>query len=379
MPHHKSHTNKQAKTKKQKDIQPEVLRSTYSVQIRASRLVQMLYDQQEHDNGVRPWMTAPYIAEQIGVTTRTLTEDITRLREDQGLPIRYLEKRKGIGFTERVTSLPTMVCTGSESMGLCVGMLGLSLHAGTPYAAGARSIAKKLTAGLRKELAVEFEALEKAVSFHCIGADVNIKPVTFEVITPAVIYHQELEIEYAKIDDSVNDGAKDAAPGRRRVEPLHLACIDQGWYLLAWDKMRTAVRTFALRRIRQIRMTGTTFKPRRFNVTKHLKHSFGAFSSGTPEFIRLRFWGRAASVVQEFLWHPTQAFEQVPGHPDMIDMTMTVSRSPRLIGWIGEWLGEVAVLEPITIRDDFRDRALKAYEDQLRVGAAYDRTKSISS
>jgi hypothetical protein len=63
----------------------------------------------------------------------------------------------------------------------------------------------------------------------------------------------------------------------------------------------------------------------------------------------------------------------------MIDMTMTVSRSPRLIGWIGEWLGEVAVLEPVSLRDEFRDRALKAYEDQLRVGAAYDRTKSISS
>jgi proteasome accessory factor B len=371
--------NKQSKAKAQQAATPEVLRSTYSVQIRAARLIQMLYDQQKGDNGVRPWMTAPYIAEQLGVTTRTLSEDIARLREDQGLPVRYIEKRKGIGFTEKVDSVPTMVCTSSESMGLCVGMLGLSLHAGTPYAAGARSIAKKLTAGLRKELAVEFEALEKAVSFHCIGADVNIKPVTFEVITPAVIYHQELEIEYAKVYDSVNDGAKDADPGRRRVEPLHLACIDQGWYLLAWDRKRNGVRTFALRRIRQIRMTGTTFKPRRFNVTKHLKHGFGAFSSGDPETIRLRFWGRAASIVQEFLWHPTQAFEQVPGHPEMIDMTMNVSISPRLIGWIGEWLGEVAVLEPVTLRDKFRDLALKAYEDQLRIGREWDATHPTSS
>jgi predicted DNA-binding transcriptional regulator YafY len=360
-----------------KSQKPEIVRSTYGVQIRASRLVQMLYEQQERDNGVRPWMTAPYIADQLGVTTRTLTEDIARLRDDQGLPIRYLEKRKGIGFTEKVTALPTIVCTGSESMGLCVAMQGLSLHAGSPYAAGARSIAKKLTAGLRKELAVEFEALDKAVSFHCIGADINIRPVTFEVVTPAVIYQQELEIEYAKIDEAINDGARDADPGRRLVEPLHLACIDQGWYLLAWDRTRKGVRTFALRRIRNIRMTGTTLKPRRFHVTKHLKHSFGAFSSGTPEIIRLRFWGRAAGVVQEFLWHPTQAFEPVPNHPEMIDMTMTVSRSPRLLGWIGEWLGEVAVLDPVPLRDEFRDRALKAYDDQLRVGAEWDSRKNL--
>jgi proteasome accessory factor B len=264
-------------------------------------------------------------------------------------------------------------------MGLCVAMQGLSLHAGSPYAAGARSIVQKLTAGLRKELAVEFEALEKAVSFHCIGADVNIRPVTFEVITPSIIYRQELEIEYAKVNESVHDGAKDAEPGRRLVEPLHAACIDQGWYLLAWDRKRTDIRTFALRRIREIRMTGTTFKPRRFDVKKHLKHSFGAFSSGKPEHIRLRFWGRAAVVVQEFLWHPSQSFEKVPGHPEMIDMTITVSRSPRLLGWIGEWLGEVAVLEPISLRDEFRNRALKAYEDQLRIGSAYDLANSSSS
>jgi predicted DNA-binding transcriptional regulator YafY len=358
---------------------PTLARTPYRTQIRMARINQMMLEQQEHDNGVTAWLTTEKIAIELEDSVRTISEAIKRMREEFGIPIHYVEKRKGIGYTEKVTSLPTFTCSQSESMGLCVGMLGLSLHAGTPYAAGARSIAKKLTAGLRKELAVEFEALEKAVSFHCIGADANIKPVTFAVITPAIIYHQELEIEYAKIDDSVNDGAKDADPGRRRVEPLHLACIDQGWYLLAWDRMRTAMRTFALRRIRQIRMTGTTFKPRRFNVTKHLKHSFGAFSSGTPETIRLRFWGRAAGVVPEFLWHPTQAFEQVPGHPDMIDITMTVSRSPRLIGWIGEWLGEVAVLEPVPLRDEFRDRALKAYEDQLRVGADWDSQNSSSS
>jgi proteasome accessory factor B len=367
-------------TKKTKNIEPEVHRSTYSVQVRAAQLVQMLYDQQEHDNGVRPWMTAPYIAEQLGVTTRTLTEDITRLRDDQGLPIKYVEKRKGIGFTERVTSLPTMTCTQSESEGLCISMLGISLHSGTPYAAGARSIAKKLTAGLRKELAVGFEALEKAVSFHCIGADAFIPPVNFEVATPAVIYHQELEFEYAKpaTGEPRNDGAKDADIGLRRVEPLHLACIDFGWYLLAWDPSREDVRTFALRRIRKIRMTGVTCKPRRFNVHKELKDSFGAFRGGKAENIRLLLWGRAASVIPEFLWHNSQKFEPVPGEPGKLTMTMRVSTNPRFIGWICEWLGNVAVLEPVSLREAVQHAAEKGLEDQLRIGARWDATKSIS-
>jgi predicted DNA-binding transcriptional regulator YafY len=273
-----------------------------------------------------------------------------------------------------------MSCTQSESEGLCISMLGISLHSGTPYAAGARSIAKKLTAGLRKEPAVEFEALEKAVSFHCIGADVFIPPVNFEVATPAVIYHQELEIEYAKpSDESQNNGVKDADIGLRRVEPLHLACIDFGWYLLAWDPSREDVRTFALRRIRKIRMTGVTCKPRRFNVYKELKDSFGAFRGGKAENIRLLLWGRAASIIPEFLWHHSQKFQPVPGEPGKLYMTMRVSPNPRLVGWICEWLGNIAVLEPPTLREQVQNAAKQGYEDQLHIGAEWDSARRAAS
>jgi predicted DNA-binding transcriptional regulator YafY len=245
---------------------------------------------------------------------------------------------------------------------------------------GARSIAKKLTAGLRKELAVEFEALEKAVSFHCIGADAFIPPVNFEIVTPAIIYHQELEIEYVKpYGEPRNDGAKDAEPGLRRVEPLHHACIDFGWYLFAWDPKHEDVRTFALRRMRKIRMTGVTCKPRRFDVNKQLEHSFGAFHSKNPEDIRLLLWGRAASVIPEFLWHRSQKFEPVPRQPDKRYMTMKVSVNPRLIGWICEWLGGIAVLEPVTLREEVQKATKKGYDDQLRIGAEWDASRPYSS
>jgi predicted DNA-binding transcriptional regulator YafY len=364
-----------AKAKKiGKTPKSHLVRTSYGVQVRVARVTQMLLEQQEHDNGVKPWMTTAYIAEQLGDSVRTVSEAIARMRDDFGLPVHYVERRKGVGFTEKVTSLPTMTCSQSESMGLCVAMLGLSLHAGTPYAAGARSIAKKLTAGLCKELSVEFEALEKAVSFHCIGADAFIPPVNFEVATPAIIYHQELEIEYVKAygEEPTDDGAKDSESGLRRIEPLHVACIDFGWYLFAWDPKHKNVRTFALRRMRQIRMTGVTCKPRRFNVKKQLADSFGAFRGDNPENIRLLLWGRAGRVIPEFLWHHSQKFEPVPGQPDKKYMTMRVSVNPRLIGWICEWLRGIAVLQPVTLREEVEKAARQGLEDQLRIGAEWD-------
>jgi proteasome accessory factor B len=249
----------------------------------------------------------------------------------------------------------------------------MSIHAGTPYADGARSIARKLTAGLRKELAVEFESLEQAVSFHCIGADAFIAPANFELITPAVIHRQQLEIEYAKTYGFCSlDGSRDADPGLRRVEPLHLACIDFGWYLFAYDLKRKAVRTFALRRIRALRMTALSCEPRRFDVQKELESSFGPFRGDKPEQVRLRFWGRAAGVIPEFVWHRSQTIEPMPGRADTIHLTMKVSINPRLVGWICEWLGEVAVLEPKSLRDQVRDAARKGFEDQERIGAEWD-------
>src|SRR5688572_11387322 len=144
-------------------------RGFWHLQVRAAQFLQMMLDQQETDNGVRPWKSKESIAFDLRVSKRSVTEMMSRLR-DMGVPVDYVARREGIGFTGKVTSVPALVCTQHESMGLCVAMLGLSVHSATPYAAGARSMAIKLTAGLRKELAVEFEALEQSISFHCIGA-----------------------------------------------------------------------------------------------------------------------------------------------------------------------------------------------------------------
>jgi len=42
--------------------------------------------------------------------------------------------------------------------------------------------------------------------------------------------------------------------------------------------------------------------------------------------------------------------------------------NPRLIGWICEWLGGIAVREPVTLREKVQEATKKGYEDQLRVG-----------
>jgi hypothetical protein len=134
----------------------------------------------------------------------------------------------------------------------------------------------------------------------------------------------------------VLDGKRDSESGIRRVEPLHLACIDFGWYLFAFDLLRKDIRTFALRRIKALRPTGRTFAPRRFNVKKELAHSFGPYLNRKPENVKLLFWGHAANVIPEFIWHSSQKIMPVPGAPGEIEVDLSVSINPRFVGWIKE-------------------------------------------
>jgi predicted DNA-binding transcriptional regulator YafY len=312
--------------------------------------------------------TAEQLAELLGCSRRTIFRLIAIMQDDEGLPVDVIRERGGYGYTREVTHLSHHFYTQYENTALCFAMQGLSIYKDAPFAAGVRSALRKITSTSCKELALEFDELEKRITYHCTGADAFIPPENFETLTPAVIHHQELEMTYltGHPEDRALDGATDSEPGVRRVEPLHLACIDFGWYLYAYDPARKEIRTFALRRIRTLRTTGKTCKPRRFNIHKELAHSFGAFHGGEPEDIHLRIWGRAGQIIPEFLWHKSQVIQKVVDRPGYFDVSLRVVINPRFLGWIMEWAGEIAVRQPTSLANDFKQRLLDAYAAQKR-------------
>ena len=66
---------------------------------------------------------------------------------------------------------------------------------------------------------------------------------------------------------------------RRTVRPHHLGQIEHGWYLIAFDPARGAMRTFALQRISNLAMLKTKFtREAGFNARDHLGGGFGVWS-----------------------------------------------------------------------------------------------------
>jgi len=77
---------------------------------------------------------------------------------------------------------------------------------------------------------------------------------TLAVIRDAVAGGTQLDFDYLN-----SRGERE----RRRVDPLRIESIDQDWYLRGWDHLRTAIRTFRLDRIDDLRATDQpiTYRP----------------------------------------------------------------------------------------------------------------------
>jgi WYL domain len=84
-----------------------------------------------------------------------------------------------------------------------------------------------------------------------------------------------------------------------------------------------------------------------WDARRQLAESFAAFR-GPPTTVRLAFRRRAARLVVERQWHPTQVV--VPRADGRVEVVMRVLLSVGLRGWVLSWVPEVEVVEPRELR-----------------------------
>lgn len=304
------------------------------------------------------------LGEDLEVNPKTIQRDLDFMRDRLGLPIDYDAVTRGYRYSRPVAQFPSVQITEGELIALAVARQALGQYRGTPFERPLRAAFHKLTAGLRDQIQFAWfsdgedgDPTEDgaggdaaAISFRsaAAGRGVVTDLAGFEAASGAVLRGEEVEFLYRKLDA--------AGPSRRRVRPLHLACIDGGWYLFGLDALRTEMplRTFALSRMAELRPTGERFeRPAKFSLEEHLANSFGVFApAGPPVEVRLRFDPFAARLVQERTWHASQRLSPRPGGGGGggVDLTLRVSLSPEVERWVLGWGEHVEVLAPVDLR-----------------------------
>lgn len=280
------------------------------------------------------------LARQLEVSSKTIQRDLEFMRYQLGLPIEYDQLHFGFVYTEPVSSFPSVQVTEGEVVALFVAQKALQQYRGTPFEKPLRSAFEKIGHGLRDKFTFTWSDLDAAISFRSAGHSVNDLE-TFEALSGAVLRSEELTFAYRKLRGSRAE--------TRRVRPYHLGCVENQWYLFAFDLDRDQLRTFALPRVCSPRRTGARFRrPTDFSITRFLDSSFGVFQSAGRVIVRVRFQPFAAQLVRERIWHHSQKIREMGGGG--LELQLQLGSLEEIERWILSWGDQAEVLEPVRLR-----------------------------
>ena len=281
------------------------------------------------------------LALDLEVVPKTVQRDIEFMRDRLDLPIEFDFRRNGFHYTASVENFPTVQVTEQELIALCVAEKALAQYRGTPFEGPLHAAFQKLTEGLTDVVSFRWVDLDSTISFRSLGTTVADLEL-FEAVSRAVLRSQELEFQYHKL---VGRGHEP-----RRVQPYHLGCIENQWYLFAFDLDRQQMRTFVLGRMKEVQSTGNRFtRPEDFSMTKHLGDSFGVFSAdGKPQEVRIRFDAFAARLVRERKWHASQKIKELADGE--VELSLKLGNLTEIQRWVLSWGEHARVVVPEALR-----------------------------
>jgi predicted DNA-binding transcriptional regulator YafY len=287
------------------------------------------------------------IAAEIEVTPKTIQRDITFMRDELQLPIEYDAVRHGYYYTREVGDFPLLEVTVEDAVALFLARRALLPLQNSPLEATLRESFRRLSRSLEGKVSFRWSDLDQAFNVRDQGiAKSDI--ATFEKLAGAVMESKEVSFEYRNLNSK--------SSRRRQVRPYTLSDVGGCWYLIGHDQSRDAVRTFAVPRIKALRvLTGRFVRPDDFDADSYLGESFGiwrtADGTGKSHRVRIRLEGWAARVAAERRWHPSQEIKKLKGKTEAIEIQFELANFEEIASWVMSWGALAEVLTPKALRD----------------------------
>lgn len=310
---------------------------------RTDRLVAMVL----HLQG-RRLVRAEDLARRFEISLRTVYRDMAALGE-AGVPI---AGEAGVGYTlVKGYHLPPVMLTAAEAGALFLGGELVREFTDDSLRKPSVSALEKLRAVLPLE---QRDQVERTARTTVVMG--GAKPeAALGGAAPAVLRPLQEAVARRRLVSMRYRGREDAEDRARTVEPLGVLFYGGRWYLVAWCRLRDALRHFRLDRISAFEPSSETFATREdFDLGEHIAE---CGRSGPSYPARVWFSDRAAGRARHESYATLAEETRRDGGAEYSMLTWS---HEWLAGWLLSFGGEAEALEPAELRAAVRRLATAA-------------------
>jgi len=305
--------------------------------------------------GARHGITIGELADEFGVTKRTLYRDLKAL-EEAGYPL-VSEITDGTTYWKLEASfkgVPPVTFTLNELMALYSSRKLIISPGTSPFSTELQSAFKKIESALPARHIARLEKIEEIFTpLMKASKKIDLNKGIFETVQWALINQNILKVKYKP------------RKGNRAfpfvVHPYSLLFYKGEFYLLCFVSGK-GIRYFALEGIKKAETMKERFEiPEDFSISEFLKVPFGLFH-GKPITVKVVFDKELSDYIQRRTWHPSQKIKEL--QDGRILLTMTASGKEGIKAWILSFGPKAVVLSPKHFREEIRaeiSQALAVY------------------
>ncbi|HLV10602.1 MAG TPA: YafY family protein [Halanaerobiales bacterium] len=300
-------------------------------------------------NRHRKWKVRE-LAEHFGVTSRTIYRDLDKM-EEMRIPIYSDEKEHTFSILEDFYfKAPEM----NEREALALLLVGQAFREEIfPYQEELDTAISKILNSLPESLKRVIDSSGGIVYQYGGFVDLKCYKEYIFKIEEAIKNRKILSINYYSLSSEHSS--------MRKVAPYSIAYKNGACYLIAYCHNRREIRLFRVDRIENLEISDEIYREDRdFNIDEYLKNTWGIERSDREFRVVLVFKGKAARLVEEMVWHPSQQIIKMKNGG--LRFEVTTGSMTEIKSWILGYGSEVEVIRPPELKEEIRKEIEKMRE-----------------
>ena len=296
-------------------------------------------------SGSKP--TRKQLADELGISQRSVQRDINYLKLYKGLPLKVARKggESGYYYDGPVSAKIGRTITEQELLNFIIADRAIC-------ALPTKQRRKKLGLGFDKlsqllddRTARTLDELNNAVYFRPFAPE-RIDMEVFVTLSEGVRRYYAVKFLYLK---HMADEAE-----WKCVYPYCFTCAANSWYMIAYDPKAKEMRTYMLSRMEKPSLTNEKFKkPKNFSIEKYLDGALIIMKGNESHDVVVEFDRWAAAYVRNREIIKGQTIEEIPGGGLRISFHVTCLEEVE--AWVAYWRQHAYVVSPPALQDRFHD------------------------